>query len=61
MIKCTLDRSLHDCPYLGKGQECLRTDTCSMQEKETIKEKYIRKPRWYEEIQTKNKDPFKMV
>lgn len=55
MIKCTLDRSLHDCPYLGKGQECLRTDTCSMQEKETIKEKYVRKPRWYEELQSNQK------
>ena len=54
MAICTLDRTLHSCPYLGNGQECLRKDACSMQEKEQTKQAYVRKPRWYEELQ-KNK------
>lgn len=51
---CLIDPKYNECPYKGEGRECNATDTkCGMLIKldvqpEQNKEKYVRKPRWYE-------------
>lgn len=48
MKKCTLDATLHNCPYLEPTSTiCNNSDKCSFQEKTGTRE-LPRKEKWYE-------------